>query len=198
MEQNFQTSFIPKKPIIEDKSKSKQSTNIFLFITLFIFLFSVALFFILYFYSSYLNNKIKEVDKSLKSSDSTSQATTLVALQKLESRLTSANSILDSHITISPIFKILQGIIIKNVTFNDFSYSLDEKGNTLVKMSGEAKSYRDLAIQSDLFSQDKNLKNPIFSNLSLNPKGNITFNLEFYVDKDLVNYRRSIELQAEN
>ena len=55
-------------------------------------------------------------------------------------------------------------------------------------MSGEARSYRTLALQSDVFGESKLIKNPIFSNLSLSTTGDIVFDLSFDVDRSLIMY----------
>ena len=53
-------------------------------------------------------------------------------------------------------------------------------------MSGLAIGYRSVALQSDLFAQNKNLIDPVFSNLTLDDKGNVLFDLEFSVDPSLL------------
>ena len=57
-------------------------------------------------------------------------------------------------------------------------------------MSGAAVGYRSIALQADLFSQNKNIIDPSFSNLSLDEKGNVLFDLEFGVDSSFVNYQQ--------
>ena len=59
----------------------------------------------------------------------------------------------------------------------------------MVKTSGIAVGYKSVALQSDLFTKNKNLIDPVFSNLSLDNSGNVVFDLEFSVDPSLVNYK---------
>jgi hypothetical protein len=51
--------------------------------------------------------------------------------------------------------------------------------------------YRSIALQSDLFTQNKNLIDPVFSNLTLDNSGNVLFDLEFLVDPSFVNYKQA-------
>jgi hypothetical protein len=61
-------------------------------------------------------------------------------------------------------------------------------------MSGQAIGYRSIALQADLFTKNKNLIDPVFSNLSLNEKGNVIFDLEFYVDPNFINYKQTLTM----
>ena len=50
-----------------------------------------------------------------------------------------------------------------------------------------------LALQSDLFTQNKNLIDPVFSNLALDDRGNVVFDLEFSVDPSFVDYKQVLQ-----
>ena len=63
-------------------------------------------------------------------------------------------------------------------------------------MSGVAIGYRSIALQSDLFAKNKNLIDPVFSNLTLDNSGNVVFDLEFSVDPNFVNYQQALMVQS--
>ena len=67
MEPNFQTSFIPKKPIIEESNvKEKKSMGFFLLLSIIIFL-SISLFyFAIFLYGESLDSKIVKNKESIK------------------------------------------------------------------------------------------------------------------------------------
>ena len=115
----------------------------------------------------------------------------ITELQILDKRLNASSEILSKHIAISPIFQALQAITMKTVRFTKFNYDfggdVDDKVN--VKMSGAAKGYSFLALQSDLFAENKNFIEPVFSNLSLDLNGNVIFDLSFSVDPSFVDYK---------
>ena len=62
----------------------------------------------------------------------------------------------------------------------------------IIKMSGVAVGYRSIALQSDLFTRNKNLIDPVFSNLTLDNTGNVLFDLEFSVDPSFVDYKQML------
>ena len=59
-------------------------------------------------------------------------------------------------------------------------------------MSGLAVGYRSIALQSDLLAKEKNFIDPVFSNLVLDEKGNVLFDLEFSVDPSFVDYKQML------
>ena len=62
----------------------------------------------------------------------------------------------------------------------------------------QATGYRALALQSDLFDQDKYFINPIFSNLTLDSSGNVLFDLDFSVPYSFVNYKQALLTESQN
>jgi len=85
----------------------------------------------------------------------------------------------------------------KTVRYTKFSYILenDKKAKVTVKMSGIAVGYKSVALQSDLFAKNKNIIDPIFSNLTLDNSGNVLFDLEFLVDPSFVDYKQALLTQ---
>jgi hypothetical protein len=65
-------------------------------------------------------------------------------------------------------------------------------------MTGLAVGYSSVALQSDLFAKNKNLIDPVFSNLVLDEKGNVIFDLEFSVDPSFVDYKQMLLTEANN
>ncbi|MEX2052556.1 MAG: hypothetical protein WD991_02600, partial [Candidatus Paceibacterota bacterium] len=122
----------------------------------------------------------------------------ITQLQTLDKRLKSSQEILDKHIVVSPLFAILGDITMKTVRYTEFSYELgtDKDAKIIVKMSGEAVGYKSIALQSDLFTKEKRLIDPVFSNLELDNNGNVIFELEFSVAPELVNYKEMLKNPA--
>lgn len=191
MEQNFQTSFIPKKPMVEEHVATKRPIGILTIISLFI-LFTVLLASgALYFYKGITVKNVKKMESDLAIAKNRFEPSKITELQILDKRLTVASEILSKHVAVSPIFQALQAMTMKTVRFTKFSYSLGTEKNAKVnvKMSGVTTGYSSLALQSDLFGKNKNFIDPIFSNLSLDPLGNVLFDLEFSVDPTFVDYK---------
>jgi len=199
MEQNFQTSFIPKKPILKEESATyARPVNIFLIISLFIFATILIVTGGLYFYKGIVAKKIADLENTLNLAKNRFEPSKIAELQVLDKRLRASSEILSKHITITPIFEALEQITMKSVRFTKFSYDLgtDDKTTINIKMSGIAIGYRAVALQSDLFAKNKNLIDPVFSNLVLDNSGNVTFDLEFSVDPSFVNYKQTLMVQS--
>ncbi|MFA5840689.1 MAG: hypothetical protein WC847_00210 [Candidatus Paceibacterota bacterium] len=198
MEQNFQTSFIPKKPMLKETTVSARPVSIFLIISLFV-LFTVLLATGgLYFYKGIVTKNITEMEKTLNLARNRFEPAKITELQTFDKRLRASTEILGKHMTVTPIFTALEQLTMKSVRFTKFSYSLggEDKAGISIKMSGIAIGYRSIALQSDLFAKNKNLIDPVFSNLVLDNSGNVLFDLDFSVDPGFVNYKQTLMTQS--
>ena len=193
MEQNFQTSFIPKKPMIEERVKVSRPVGLVTIISIFIFFTVVIASGGLYFYDGILKKNIVQMENDLNLAKNRFEPSKIIQLQVLDKRLNASEEILSKHVAISPIFEALQALTMKTVSYTSFSYSFDDtkkKGNIKVDMKGIAIGYKSVALQSDLFAKNKYLIDPVFSNLSLDDKGNVMFDLEFSVDPNFIDYKK--------
>ena len=212
MEQNFQTSFIPKKPIVEERVTSARPVGVLLLGSIFILFVVLLGTGGIYFYKTSLNNNLTSMQTSLNNYKNNFEPSEITKLQLLDKRLQASTEILNNHIAISPIFAELENITMNTVRFTKFSFGSTDSSsgatnttttttnsNTIdIKMSGIATDYRSVALQSDLFNQDKNFINPVFSNLTLDNNGNVVFDLEFSVPLSFVNYKQSLPTQNQN
>ena len=198
MEQNFQTSFIPKKPMVKEHTASPRPVGILLIaslIILFIVLLATGGF---YFYKGVIAKQIIQQITDLNLAKNRFEPSQITKLQVLDKRLRASSEILSKHITITPVFNALEQLTMKTVRFTKFSYDLgtDKNATIDVKMSGVAIGYRSIALQADLFAKNKSLIEPIFSNLTLDNSGNVLFDLEFSVDPNFVNYEQTLKIQS--
>ncbi len=191
MEQNFQTSFIPKKPMVREPAAAPQPIGLLTIISIFI-LFTVLLTSgALYFYKGVMQKNLVTMKSNLALAQNRFEPAKIKELQVLDKRLNAANEVLSKHIAVTPIFEALQAVTMKSVRYTKFSYSFGEEKNSKVniQMSGTTLGYSFLALQSDLFAQNKNFIDPVFSNLTLADNGNINFDLNFSVDPSFVDYK---------
>lgn len=198
MEQNFQTSFIPKKPLTAERAERARPVSFFMVISIFV-LFSVLIASVgLYFYKGMISKNILQMENNLNLAKNRFEPAKIAELQALDKRLRASGEILSKHIAITPIFSALQDITMKTVRYTDFSYVLESEPTerVMVKMTGVAVGYRSVALQSDLFTQNKNLIDPVFSNLTLDDRGNVRFDLEFSVPPSFVDYEQTLLVEG--
>jgi hypothetical protein len=197
MEQNFQTSFIPKKPMIEQRTvAAKRPIGLFLILAIFIFVAMVLISGGAYLYKNILTQNITKMENDLNLAKNRFEPSKISQLKLLDKRLQSSGEILSKHIAISPIFETLQALTMKTVRYTKFGYDF-ANNKIIVKMSGQSVGYRSIALQADLFTKNKNLIDPSFSNLSLDDKGNVLFDLEFSVDPSFVDYQQVLKTEAD-
>lgn len=209
MEPNFHTSFIPKKPVVQERVAPVRFIGFFSIVAIFI-LFSALLFTLgLYFYKGVLIKNIADMVNTLNLAKDRFEPSKITEFQILDKRLQASSEILSRHIVATPIFEALSLITMKTVRYTKFSYDLgsasasqnaDQKNNKVsVKMSGIAIGYRSIALQADLFNTKdigKNFIDPVFSNLTLDDKGNVLFDLQFSVDPSFVDYKQTLLTQS--
>jgi len=148
----------------------------------------------LYFYKSALQKNISGMEETLNLAKYRFEPARIAELQVLDKRLRASNEILSKHMAITPVFEALEKITLKTVRYTKFSYDLaSDNGSTVdIKMSGQAIGYRSVALQADLFTKNKNLIDPVFSNLTLDNSGNVLFDLEFSVEPSFINYKQTL------
>jgi hypothetical protein len=199
MEQDFQTSFIPKKPIAETKP-TKSPLGWFLALSILAFLIMVLLSGGLYFYKKSLVASVARMENNLSLAKNRFEPAKINQLETLDRRLQASDEILSKHIAISPIFEALQTLTLRTIRYTEFNYSFASGKNSRisVKLSGQAVGYRSVALQADELAKNKNLIDPVFSDLSLDEKGNVLFELQFSVDQNFVNYERIKKTESES
>ncbi len=198
MDADFQTSFIPKKPVAPAPQEKGKPISFLSLISLLIFFTMLIATGVMYFYKGTLSAGITKMQNDLKLAENRFEPATLAKIELLDRRLKAANIVLGRHMAVSPIFKELEKVTIKSVRFTSFDYKASgTKNQTIeVKLAGVASDYTSVALQSEFLNQNKYFLNPVFSNLALNEKGNVTFDLEFSVDQNFVNYEKLLAASA--
>ncbi len=196
MEPKFQSSFIPKGPIaLGDNAPLGRPTrerSLLAFLSIMIFSGSVLLAVGVFGYKFYLNYSIASMATELERGRATLQPETVSELTRLNDRILSTEELIDNHLMLSPLFKFLETSTLRTARFTGFAYVMTEQGLQLT-MKGEAKGYSALVLQADLLNKSEYFKNPVFSDLNLDEKGNVGFSFTATVDPELLSYRREVE-----
>lgn len=158
----------------------------FVLLSFFIFLLSGALWGALFFYKKNLNEKIVQMDGSLQRQKASFEMDTLSEIVDLSKKIKVIGDILAGHKAVSGVFDFLQDFTVREVRFNDLSYTTDENGNPSVTMSGVASDYKALAAQAAVLEKNTLVKNVLFSNLGSETKGGAKFMLKMSLDPSVV------------
>jgi len=198
MEPKFQSSFIPKGPIVSNVPgapigrRTRQEKSLFYILASTVFIVSVLSALGVFGYKFYLKYSIDKMGADLEDARMTLQPEVIRELTRLDNRILSSQKLLARHQILSPLFEFFEVSTPKTVRFKDFSYTKTPQGLEL-KIIGEARGYAALALQADIFDKSQYFKTPIFSDLSLNEKGDVNFSFKAMLDPTLVSYERKVE-----
>ncbi len=192
MENSFQTSFIPKKPVVSNHS-IKAPKSLLMIILTFLLIVSVLTSVGMYFYKNYLEKKRESYSEALAVARDDFEKETIEELALFNKRTELAKDILNKHIVLSPFFALLGKITIPQIQYTNFTYQNDEK-SFIVEIEGLARDYRAIALQAEMFNSEKShsFQNVVFYNLAKDKNGNISFNLKFNVKSSLLSYQSNL------
>ncbi len=184
-------TFIPKTAAVTHTApKESRSFGLFFGLSLIIFLLTVFASAGAYAYRAYLTNKVSGLNTSLERAKAAFEPDTILALKRFSARTNSADALLAKHLAPSVFFGVLEDLTLQSVRFSKFTYSFD--GVTAeATLSGIARNYSSVALQSDLFNKSPYIQNPVFSNLNLDKTGNVTFDVNITLDPSLILYKET-------
>ena len=194
MEQKFRTSFIPKRPQVSAARRRRGVSVSILFLGgLIVFLGALALSVGIFFYQQILVKSIEEKTIALEKAQAAFEPTLIAQLLRLDTRIKSAEEILDNHVALTSFFDLLESTTLKSIQFQNFSYTASPGGEIQIVMEGLGRSFSSVALQSDVFSKNPVINNPLFSNFSVSDLGEATFDFTASVSPSSFLYRSSVQ-----
>ncbi|MEK7148033.1 MAG: hypothetical protein AAB758_01925 [Patescibacteria group bacterium] len=201
MEPKFQSSFIPKGPISDISSapmgKRAQRRDFLSSIASVFFVLAILVAGGVFLYKLYLNYRIEQAGIALENARATLSPETVDELIRVNKRVVSAKELLNQHKVLSPVFDFLEASTPQSVRYTDFNYASTDKGVTLI-LKGQARSYSALAQAAEVFNKTSSFKDPSFSDLTLDEKGNVIFSVTSLVVGDILSYEKLIEKLPNN
>lgn len=197
MDKNFQTSFIPKKPLTVDSSSSHESMSVLSFVSIVMIVGTIIASGGVYLYKSYLSQQKISAENSLVASKARFEPNTIKLLEVFDKRMSVSKQLLSTHTVMTPFFDTLASLTVPSIQYTKFSIETGEK-STSVTMSGIARDYQYIALQAQTFNSSPGLyfKNVVFSDLAKDKKGGVTFKVSFDVDPTLFSYEKEISKPA--
>ncbi len=205
METKFQTSFIPKKPLVTDPTKPvvvhRAGISIMMIISIILFITSVggAVFSVVWI--GVLNQAQETYKQQLAESEKRFNISLIEDLKKFSTKIEISKELFQKHLSVSEIFPIINELTIETVKFDSFEFSEPEKGseNIEITMHGVAKNYNSIAFQSDVFGssdkfgKNKVIKNPVVADLSEEENGEINFTFSGILSSKEVLYEKTVD-----
>lgn len=202
MDPSIPTSFIPKRPVTSEPSVHvihSRSVGILSLITVVVVIATIVSFAGVYLYEQRLVSQKATLEQSITSARDGLGTEFVFDMKRLGSRIEGVKTLIKNHVVVSPIFAALEATTLHSVQYKDFNYDIKTdsvtKGQVVeVSLTGTAKSYSTIALQSDAFAKSNLIKNPVFSNLSIDDKtSRVDFKLVFTVAIADLSYQQFVD-----
>lgn len=187
MAPNFQSSFIPRESATEEVFKKKKTGPIGVLVVS-IFVFSIIVSIGLYVYKGIVRSDIQNLQSQMAEAEKNIDKKTIDEMSQFGKKLDLVKAVVSKHQVVSNFLDSLASSTVSSVQFTDFNYGNLEPGKLAVTLKGKATSYATVALQEQVFSQNKYFKSVLFSNLNLADKGMISFDLAISVDPQISIY----------
>lgn len=191
----LQTSFIPKKPPVmagTAPGAGGRSFNVLGIVAGSVFSLAVVLSGTVFFYKAHLVRSISAMDAELAKARKSFEPEFIEEASRLNARIVAARELLNNHRALSPLFDTLEKKTLQAVRFQDFSFNALDNREATLSMTGQARSFNAVALQSDVFGAERAFRDPVFSNFTLNERGDVVFNFKTTVDAALLRYRETV------
>ncbi|MFZ3043497.1 MAG: hypothetical protein WA058_00060 [Minisyncoccia bacterium] len=156
-----------------------------------------ALALMVFLYGRILASSMASKNAALETAQTAIDPATVESFVQLRDRLTSSETLLDEHIAFSNFFTLLGNILPANVRFTALHLSHSDVGGVKISGTGIAKNFNVLAAASNAFATDGRIRDAIFSNISINPSGSVSFALSASIDSKLVAFMPAAPVVAE-
>ena len=213
MEPSIPTSFIPKRPIDSSTTPApyrSRTVGLLSLVTVVVIIGTGIAFAGVYLYQKQLVAQKASLEKSITEARDGIGTEFVSGMKRLDARISGVKDLIKNHVVVTPIFEALESSTLRSIQYRDFSYSIEtvksdsapsgsKEPSIVVNISGTAKNYASIALQSDAFSENKLIKNPVFSNLTVDDKSrNINFKLTFSVNMSDLSYQTFIDSKSKS
>ena len=185
MPERVTASFIPKESIMQDRKPRPSGPGALAFLNvvgIVIIILTAVIAGGMFLLKSYTEQSIASKKETLDRQRAAFEPATIEDLQRLDARITTARSLLSRHHALSLVFDELEARTGGAVRFRSFSFESGGQGGYVIDMSGSAKSFNSVAIQSEAFGESAIIRDPMFSNLNLDAQGNVVFDFSASID----------------
>ncbi len=205
METKFQTSFIPKKPLIPvgglTQSAPHRSFSFLMVISVLLFIVSIGVAGGTYFYKSYLESSQVKYREELALREKQFNPDLIEELKHQNVKIDIGKQLIQNHLAVSQIFDIIGRLTIENVRFTSMDLAIGQNSGEGIKVSmkGYGTSLSAVAWQSDVLGQleryglRKVVKNPILSDPALDAAGLVSFGFSATIDPESLSYVKSLQ-----
>ena len=198
MDTRFKTTFMPKQPVVAaPQQRRKQSgigAGLIGIISSVIFVLALLLTAGFFLYEHFLTRRVASLETTLAEAREAFEPAVIEELKRADARMRAAAALLAGHRAETPLFRLLEDETLRSVRYTLFAYTAAGGPGGKLKMSGEARGFRAIALQADALGNHPEVINPVFSDLDQNVEnGFATFDFEAQLGKKLTDYGALVE-----
>lgn len=156
----------------------------------------VLLAFGVFIYGRVLAATLAADDQALAKAEASIDPATVQSFVRLQDRLTSSKTLLDSHLQMSSFLTLLGTVLPTSVSISTLSIDLDAMGKPKVAATGVAANFNALAAASNSIAADGRIKDAIFSHITINTDHTVGFGLAATLDPSLTVFSASAAPQV--
>lgn len=186
-----QSSFIPRQGgnmVAEPPRKRGGSFNLLSFFSMICFFGSILLALGVYFLEHNHEQKLAAKKTELSAKRSEFKQDTMDSIRALDTRIRTAEYLLDNHISPSALFAVLERTTQEHIQYTAFDFSRRSSGNVSVSMVGIAPHFNTVARQKQRLEDEGFFNRVIFSNLDKPSVDHVTFKIDIDISKDKIAY----------
>lgn len=194
----MQTSFIPKKPIVQNRKESS-GVSLFLLLSIILFIVSLALVGGVWMWQNQLVSQIAKDKQALIDAKESYEEDTINPLIRLDDRIKESEVLLARHLAISPVFIMLEKNVLRNVRLSTMKFTHSGNDKIKIDLAGSATSYESLSKQSDAFGSEtlrKYISQPVISDFNPTTDGRVAFNFTALVNPRLISYEGTLSTES--
>ena len=167
MESGIQSSFIPHDAGEPEKapriSRGGGLSDLVMLLAIVMFVASLALAGAVFLYEQYLSSSAASKYEQLKRARDAFEPATVQEITRLDDRMQVAEQILGQHMAPTAFFHALGQATLQTIAFQGLDLSAIDPQRITIKLPGIAESVNSIALQADIFSNNRVITNPIFS-----------------------------------
>ena len=172
------TSFVPKQPVAFQPRRTRAKKGIFFYGALFILAVAVVGSGLTFGYKTYVESVRTARKASLDTAEKNISAAAVADFIRLRNRIQASKILLNQHVVSSQFFDVLERLTLQNVRFQSLIVSVGNDRTAKIEMHGIAKSFNALAAESAAFAAETRIKRAIFSGITADKNGVVSFALK--------------------
>lgn len=190
MEQNFDTSFIPKRPIFKEEGLQRhEPVPVVSLVGFAVFFAALILTGLAFFFHQKESIAVQNLSAQLATEKERFNPQAIEELKSMSARLKFAKQVIDNHVAASPVLDLVEDVTIKSVYYQGLTLAKDEKAGYGLKLMGKAPNYGLLYAQLEAFRAEPKIRDAEVRNIQLDEqRGEVTFEALLLLSPEVMKY----------